>query len=42
MGIKRMFETARDADGLTDLCHDRKRAEIAILGHTGFAAAGRA
>jgi hypothetical protein len=39
MSIKRMFETARNADALNDLRHGQKRAEIAIRRHTGFAAA---
>jgi len=37
-----MFETARDADAFSDLCHGQKRAEIGIRRHTGFAAAGHA
>jgi hypothetical protein len=41
MSIKRMFETARDADALSDLCHVPKRAEIVIGRQTGFAASGR-
>jgi hypothetical protein len=42
MSIKRMSETARDADALSDLCHYPKRAAIVIGRHTGFAAARRA
>jgi hypothetical protein len=42
MSIKRMFETARDADAFSDLCYGQKRSEIAIRCRTGFAAAERA
>ncbi|HUE56412.1 MAG TPA: hypothetical protein VMO76_11305 [Candidatus Udaeobacter sp.] len=42
MSIKRMFETAPYFDALSDLCHNRKRLEIAIRRHTGVAAAGHA
>jgi hypothetical protein len=42
MSIERMFESAPNVDALSDLCHDRKLAEIAIRRHAGFAAAGRA
>lgn len=41
MSIKGMFETAPNADALSDLCQGQKRTEFEIRRHTGFAAAGR-
>ena len=42
MSIKRMFETAPNADALSDLRHNRKRTVSEIQGRCCFAAAGRA